>query len=81
MSFCMIMKVASNKILPVAAMAKLLKKGGAARVGDDACEALREHLEEHAVKVGGRAWTFAQHSGRKTVKDADVKLAVKESVK
>jgi len=71
------MKVVTNKILPAAAMAKLLKKAGAGRVGDDAAEALREHLEEYAVKVGEKAWRYAQHSGRKTVKDADVKLAVK----
>ncbi|HLC58078.1 MAG TPA: histone [Candidatus Nanoarchaeia archaeon] len=71
------MKTKSEKILPLAAMAKLMKKAGAARVGDDAAGALREYLEEHAVAVGERAWTFAQHSGRRTVKESDVKLAVK----
>lgn len=64
-------------ILPLAAMEKLLKKAGAPRVSEDAKEALQEHLEEYAVGVGGKALTFAGHSGRKTVKASDVRLAIK----
>ena len=65
-------------ILPLAAMEKLLKKCGAARVSEGAKEAMREALEEFGSKIGERAIRFAQHSGRKTVKGADVKLAAKE---
>ena len=75
------MKTKSKSILPLAAMGKLLKKAGAGRVGDDACEALKDVLEEYAHKLGEKAWTYAQHSGRKTVKASDVKLAGKDSVK
>lgn len=64
-------------ILPLAAMEKLLKKAGAARVSEGAKEAMREVLEDHAAQLGEKAIRFAQHSGRKTVKGSDVKLAVK----
>lgn len=64
--------------LPVAGMEKLLKKAGAARVSQDAKEALRDVLEEYAMTLGAKAIKFAQHSGRKTVKSSDVKLASKE---
>ena len=65
-------------ILPLAAMEKLLKKAGAARVSEDAKAALQEALEDAAAGIGAKAAQFAQHSGRKTVKGADVKLAAKQ---
>ena len=64
-------------ILPLAAMEKLLKKCGASRVSEDAKEAMREVLQELAESIGNKAVTYAQHSGRKTVKSSDVKLAAK----
>lgn len=68
----------TDTILPLAAMEKLLKKAGAPRVSEDAKEALREALEDHAAGIGTKAIQLAQHSGRKTVKAIDVKLAVKQ---
>ena len=64
-------------ILPLAAMEKLLKKCGASRVSEDAKEAMRETLQGLAEGIGNKAVTYAQHSGRKTVKSSDVKLASK----
>lgn len=66
-----------ENILPLAAMEKLLKKSGAARVSEDAKEALRGLLEETAKEVGEKAVKFAAHSGRTTVKSADIHLAKK----
>ena len=66
-----------NKILSLAAMENLLKKSGAPRVSEDAKEALRELLEDYAEKIGEKAVKIALHSGRKTVKAGDVKLAPK----
>ena len=60
-------------------MEKLLKKYGAKRVSEDAKEALSESLEEIGKKIGEKASKFADHSGRKTIKSKDIKLAVKES--
>lgn len=67
----------ARAILPLAAMEKLLKKYGAARVSEGAKEALSEVLEEIGKELGEKAIRFAQHSGRKTVKSADIKLAAK----
>lgn len=64
-------------ILPYAAMEKLLKKCGAARVSQGAKEALSEVLEELGREIGEKALKFAQHSGRKTIKSSDIKLAYK----
>ena len=66
-----------ENILPLAAMDKLLKKAGASRVSEDAKESLREALEEKAHEIGEKAAKFAAHSGRTTVKAADINLAKK----
>ena len=68
----------SKKILPLAAMENLLKqKANASRVSNDAKEALRDALEDYAEEIGLKAVKFANHSGRKTIKSSDIKLAVK----
>ncbi len=67
----------ARHILPAAAMEKLLKKCGAPRVSEEAKEALRDVLEEYANSVSKKAVDLANHSGRKTVKASDVKLASK----
>ncbi|HLC63481.1 MAG TPA: histone family protein [Candidatus Nanoarchaeia archaeon] len=70
------MKVPNKKILPNAAVARLMKKAGAERVSEDGAEEFRKHLEEYSVKLGERCWQLAKHSGRKTVKKEDVRLAL-----
>lgn len=68
-----------KNILPLAAMENLLKKRSkAVRVSDDAKEALKDVLEEIGEKIGEKAVRYANHSGRKTVKASDIKLASKE---
>lgn len=56
---------------------RILKKGGAERVGDDAVEEMRKSLEEIGIKIAQQAVELAMHAGRKTVKASDVRLAVK----
>ncbi len=65
-------------ILPYAAMERLLKKVGAPRVSQDAKEALKELLEDFGGKIGQRSVLLAKHSGRKTVRGTDIRLAAKE---
>ncbi len=65
----------ARTILPLAAMEKLLKKAGAARVSEDAKDELRVLLEDYAEELGKKAVKFSEHSGRKTVKASDVRLA------
>jgi len=63
--------------LPLAAMEKLLKLGGPARVSDKAKETFRDVLDDIADKIAQNAIKIAAHSGRKTVKGSDVRLAAK----
>ncbi len=67
----------TQKLLPLAAMEKVLKSVGAERVSDKAKAALKQAVEEVAEKIAAQAVKYAQHAGRKTVKAADVKLASK----
>ena len=68
-----------EKILPLAAMERILKKGSQdIRVSDPAKEALREYLEEKGVELSKLAADLAEHAGRKTIKAEDVKLAAKQ---
>jgi DNA-binding protein len=67
----------NKHVLPAAAMEKLLKKIGAARVSADAKEKLREVLEEIGEEIGEKAIRMAKHAGRKTVKASDIREATK----
>ena len=67
----------NQRLLPLAAMEKLMKKAGADRVAEGAKAALKDVLEDIAADIGERAVKLALHSGRKTVKASDVKLAAK----
>ena len=59
-------------------MESLLKiRANAPRVSNSAKEALRDVLEQIGEEIGIKAVRFAQHSGRRTVKESDIKLAVK----
>ena len=67
----------TKKTLPLAAMEKLLKKAGAERVADTAKVALRDVLEGIADSISTQANKLAVHTGRKTVKSEDIRLAAK----
>lgn len=70
--------MAEQKIIPLAAMEKLLKKAGAPRVAEDAKSGLKEILEDYGIRIGQKAIRIAEHAGRKTVKESDIKLAMRE---
>ena len=70
--------VMSDKFLPLAAMEKLLKQGGADRISDKAKVALKNALEDIASEIAAKSIKLTVHAGRKTVKAEDIKLAVKE---
>jgi len=69
--------VKARKLLPLAAMEKILKTHGAERVADNAKEALREVLEDIPERIAVDSVRLALHARRKTVKAEDVKLAVR----
>ncbi len=63
------------RILPLAAMEKLMRKAGAPRVSDRAKEALAGVLEDTGLQLSSQAITFSQHAGRKTITAEDILLA------
>lgn len=65
------------RLLPLAAMEKILKQCGAERVSDKAKVAMKNVMEDIADDIAARAIKFAKHAGRTTVKDRDIKLATK----
>lgn len=67
----------SKRLIPLAAMEKIIKTAGADRVSDKAKAALKEVLEEYAQRISQNAVKLAMHAGRKTVKASDIKLAAK----
>ena len=67
----------SKRLIPLAAMEKMLKSCGAERVSEKAKSALKAEEEEIAEEIAVNAVKLAFHAGRKTVKAGDIKLAVK----
>ncbi|MBI4016868.1 MAG: NFYB/HAP3 family transcription factor subunit [Candidatus Aenigmarchaeota archaeon] len=65
----------SQRLIPLAAMEKIMKDAGAERVSEKAKAALKDVLEEIAGTLTKAAIKFALHAGRKTVKASDIKLA------
>lgn len=63
--------------LPVAAVDRIIRKAGARRVSESAARELAEVLEEYALEIASEASELAEHAGRKTVRDTDIRLAAK----
>ena len=61
-----------------AAAWRICKKAGADRVSRAAARRLAEVLEEFGIKVAKEALDYAQHAGRKTVKEEDIEIATKK---
>lgn len=66
-----------KRLIPLAAMEKILKQSGATRVSDKAKTALKDVIEDIAEDIATNAVKLATHAGRKTVKGGDIKLAAK----
>ncbi len=54
---------------------KLIRDAGAHRVSADAIDRLNEVLTGRGTEVAKYAIELARHSGRKTVKEGDIKIA------
>ncbi len=63
--------------LPKAPCARILMLAGAKRVSQEAMDAFCEVLEAVAEDIGKKAIEHANHAGRKTVHDTDIRLAVR----
>jgi len=60
-------------------MDKIMREVSALRVADNAKEALADILEQHALEISTKAKNLAEHAGRKTITDKDIRLAVKSN--
>ncbi len=67
----------TKKMLPLAAMERVLKSLGAERVSDKAKEMLKKEVEKIVEKIAESAVRLSRHAGRKTVKEEDIVLAYK----
>lgn len=65
-----------KNIIPNAASSRLISNSGAKRVSLDAAVALGDVLVEIGEDIAEKAIMIARHSGRKTVKKEDIKLAM-----
>ena len=72
------MSKSNSLILPIACVERLIKQNAnAERVSKAAAKALGQALEEYGTQVALEAVRLAKYAGRKTVKEEDIKLAVK----
>jgi histone H3/H4 len=67
----------SHRLMPLAAMEKIINVAGAERVSEDAKKELKRLIEDYALGIAEKAIKFANHAGRKTIKAEDIKLAIK----
>ena len=72
------MTTRKTSIIPKAPVARILMNAGAKRVSADAVDAFAEVIQTKAEAIASQAAKIAKHSGRKTVQEGDVKLAVKQ---
>ena len=63
--------------IPKAPVGRMLEAAGAKRVSQEAIDAFTDVLTEKAMEIAEKAVQIAQHSGRKTVHEGDIKLAMK----
>lgn len=61
--------------ISLSSIEKIIRNAGAERISPSACEALRDILEDTAREISKKAIKLAEHTGRKTVRAEDVKLA------
>jgi len=66
-----------ERILPLAAVDRLIRKSGSNRVSENAAEELAQILEDFGVKLSQRASELSKHANRKTITGPDIKLAQK----
>jgi DNA-binding protein len=68
----------NKEIIANAPLGRILKELGAKRVSDSALEVFAKVIKEKADEIAEQAVKMAQHAGRKTVKESDIKLAAKK---
>ncbi len=70
--------MAKRRIIPMAAVERLMKRAGAERISPAAVKVLADFLEEAADDIATRAVRYANYAKRKTVNRADIEMAASE---
>ena len=65
----------TKKELPLAPLERLLRNAGAKRVSKTAVKEFAGVIADYAHDLSAEAATLAKHAGRKTIIDADVRMA------
>ncbi len=68
-------KKREKRELPLAPLERLLKKCGAKRVSENGVKEFASVLYEYAYSLSAEAVALAEHAGRKTVLESDVRMA------
>jgi histone H3/H4 len=63
--------------LPLAAVDRIIRRASGKRVSETAAQALAEVLEDIGSEISREASKLAEHAGRRTVRDVDIRLAAK----
>jgi len=64
-----------KNLISLAGMEKLIKQNEEIRVSEDAKYMLYRVLMEKSEKISKKAIMFAEHTGRKTIKSKDIRIA------
>jgi histone H3/H4 len=67
-----------DRLIPFRVVERIIKKANPkCRISDDSKVALGKSLEDIGLEIAGIAWDLAQHGKRVTIKEVDIKMAVK----
>lgn len=69
--------VKEKTTLPLAPLERILRKAGANRVSKKAVKEFAVVLDDYAFDLSGEATKLANHAGRKTIVESDVRMARK----
>lgn len=61
--------------LEIAAVDRIIRKGGTERVSESVSRELAEILEEKGIEIARQATDWTSHAGRKTVREEDIRQA------
>ncbi len=73
--------VKDKEKLPLMPFERILKKAGAKRVSRGAMKEFAARMSDYLFRLAQEAATLANHAGRKTVLESDVKMARKKVTK
>lgn len=68
----------AKRDLPLTPFKRILKQAGSKRVSKSACEAFAEVMVDYISRLSKEAAKLAEHAGRRTILDSDVRLARKK---